>query len=308
MLAASLGAVLPALVHRAHADVLGHDLFFARYYTQNDEWTPSDPWGHYGTLNLYTADASDFDSVSVELPDESLLLLTDYGTTFQNSRFFNSDEEMFEALPSGLYWFYCDGGTLGAQAYFLERVPEVYWPDAVPTFTPETFQGMQSVNAGADFVLEFNGWSAPPPADSLSAFVYMYEYESGEFVMISYLEPWMTSYTMPAGTLKPGTRYSVYLTFSARIQEFDRVIPRLVAYDHSTYSELLTVDGCVGDLNGDNLVDDSDFVIFVEAYNLLDCADPAMPLNCPADLNRDDLVDDSDFVIFVGAYNELICP
>lgn len=65
---------------------------------------------------------------------------------------------------------------------------------------------------------------------------------------------------------------------------------------------------CPGDLNGDGLVDDSDFVLFAFAYNILDCADPAMPPGCPADINSDGVVDDTDFVFFVGAYNELLCP
>ncbi len=65
---------------------------------------------------------------------------------------------------------------------------------------------------------------------------------------------------------------------------------------------------CPGDFNSDRQVDDSDFVIFLAAYNLLDCADPSMPSGCPADLNSDNAVDDSDFVQFVGAYNDLVCP
>lgn len=69
-----------------------------------------------------------------------------------------------------------------------------------------------------------------------------------------------------------------------------------------------SVSSCVGDLNGDTFVDDSDFVIFASAYNILDCADPSMPAGCPADLNSDGFVDDTDFVIFAAAYNELVCP
>ncbi|MBS0191027.1 MAG: hypothetical protein U0573_03905 [Phycisphaerales bacterium] len=65
---------------------------------------------------------------------------------------------------------------------------------------------------------------------------------------------------------------------------------------------------CPADLNGDSMVDDADFVQFASAYNLLDCADPAMPSNCPSDLNKDGVVDDSDFVIFAAAYNALLCP
>ncbi|MBL8876928.1 MAG: hypothetical protein JNM86_14115 [Phycisphaerae bacterium] len=65
---------------------------------------------------------------------------------------------------------------------------------------------------------------------------------------------------------------------------------------------------CPCDLNGDGFVDDDDFVLFLSAYNILDCLDPSMPARCPADFNGDSLVDDEDFVIFVSAYNVLVCP
>lgn len=65
---------------------------------------------------------------------------------------------------------------------------------------------------------------------------------------------------------------------------------------------------CPSDINGDRLVDDSDFSAFALAYNILDCADPAMAAECPADFTGDDVVDDADFSVFVVAYNELICP
>jgi len=71
---------------------------------------------------------------------------------------------------------------------------------------------------------------------------------------------------------------------------------------------VIQTGGCRGDLNNDSLVDDSDFVVFVAAYNILDCADPTMPAGCPADLNGDGFVEDADFSIFVVAYNDLVCP
>lgn len=71
---------------------------------------------------------------------------------------------------------------------------------------------------------------------------------------------------------------------------------------------LCSQNPCPCDLNGDGFVDDADFVIFVVAYNILDCTDPSMPPGCPADFNGDGFVDDADFVIFVPAYNTLLCP
>ncbi|MBL8877171.1 MAG: hypothetical protein JNM86_15365 [Phycisphaerae bacterium] len=67
---------------------------------------------------------------------------------------------------------------------------------------------------------------------------------------------------------------------------------------------------CAGDLNNDGLVDDSDFSIFVVAYNALLCPllESGYPAGCTADLNGDGLVDDLDFSIFVGGYDALVCP
>lgn len=65
---------------------------------------------------------------------------------------------------------------------------------------------------------------------------------------------------------------------------------------------------CAADLDCSALVDDADFIVFLVAYNMLDCADPSMPPDCPSDLNRDGVVDDADFGVFVVAYNELVCP
>ncbi|MBX3387920.1 MAG: hypothetical protein KF691_00545 [Phycisphaeraceae bacterium] len=89
-----------------------------------------------------------------------------------------------------------------------------------------------------------------------------------------------------------GSGIDARLTASGRVDNF------LVRY----------IPACPADLNGDGLVEDTDFTIFVAAYNILDCADPSMPANCPADFNSDGFVDDADFLVFVQAYNELLCP
>lgn len=62
------------------------------------------------------------------------------------------------------------------------------------------------------------------------------------------------------------------------------------------------------DFNGDDLVNDTDFIVFAQAYNILVCSDPSMPVGCPADINKDGVVDDTDFLYFVSAYDTLICP
>ncbi len=71
-------------------------------------------------------------------------------------------------------------------------------------------------------------------------------------------------------------------------------------------AELTIETCCPADFNFDGLVDDTDFVIFVIAYDELLCPEPPDP--CPCDLNLDGIVEDADFSIFVAAYNALLCP
>ncbi|MFN9968584.1 MAG: reprolysin-like metallopeptidase, partial [Phycisphaerae bacterium] len=76
----------------------------------------------------------------------------------------------------------------------------------------------------------------------------------------------------------------------------------------SCASVTINVRNCPADFNCDTFVDDSDFVTFSDAYTLLLCSDPSMPVGCPSDLNGDTFVDDSDFVLFSDAYSALLCP
>ncbi len=61
---------------------------------------------------------------------------------------------------------------------------------------------------------------------------------------------------------------------------------------------------CPGDLNGDGLVDDSDFLEFLPSYDAL--LVPEADKRC--DWNGDRLVDDADFLLFLPYYDQLICP
>jgi len=113
-------------------------------------------------------------------------------------------------------------------------------------------------------------------------------------------------FTLGAGSPAIDTGDDAALSLSYQFDLAGR--PRRVGtIDRGAY-ESASQASCPGDLNGDGFVDDSDFVLFASAYNILDCTDPSMAAGCPADLNGDEFVDDSDFVVFVSAYNELICP
>jgi hypothetical protein len=77
--------------------------------------------------------------------------------------------------------------------------------------------------------------------------------------------------------------------------------------EQSTSATVTVSAICPADLNGDDIVDDDDFLVFVIAYNILDCSDATMPLSCPSDFDRSLVVDDVDFLIFVPAYDRVVC-
>ena len=54
------------------------------------------------------------------------------------------------------------------------------------------------------------------------------------------------------------------------------------------------------DFNGDGVVDDADFLLFAQAYDVM--VTPA------GDFNYDTYTDDADFSIFVEAFGATVCP
>lgn len=111
-----------------------------------------------------------------------------------------------------------------------------------------------------------------------------------------------------SGALVAGARSRIMRIFGFNFDDagdYDVVISGSCG---STTTPVANTHVCRPDLSCDGIVSDSDFPIFVGAYEILDCADPAMPVRCPADFNDDGFVDDSDFVLFVQAYEALFCP
>ncbi|MBS0190827.1 MAG: hypothetical protein U0573_02905 [Phycisphaerales bacterium] len=108
---------------------------------------------------------------------------------------------------------------------------------------------------------------------------------------------------MVSWTATPAPRPAPYNVFLAITSSNGKT-----RYVFDTRQIVVSAPPCPADLSHDGYVDDSDFVIFASAYEILDCADPGMPAGCPADLNHDSAVDDADFVLFAQAYSDLICP
>lgn len=114
---------------------------------------------------------------------------------------------------------------------------------------------------------------------------------------------YLDSLVIPAGSRLNTNGYTVYTRSASIFGTVDNL------------NNIRTLGApCSADLAIDGIVADSDFELFVGAYNLTLCSDQnmaaasgALPGGCPADLNADGIVDDEDFQIFSVAYDRLLC-
>lgn len=162
-----------------------------------------------------------------------------------------------------------------------------------------------SFTPDADGILDLQGAFALSSSGSVnSEFVLRLDAESSTLVSSTTGGPFDVSTLIFAGVT-----YTLEVTAKANAFAFYFATP-VSSTANASFTLNATTRGatCPGDLNADGYVDDTDFTIFAAAYNLLDCADPAMLPGCPADLNSDGAVDDADFTIFAPAYDTLVCP
>lgn len=285
-----------------------YDTFYLTYYDQRSAAAPTAYSSNSFTARII-ADPGDIGVAEFASPLESSGNLPEIGPGYFLSGWpFPDPESMVEAFPAGNYIFGISGGTMGSALGEIARPDPTYWCEEIPAFS--NFDDMQIIDSTDDFVAEFNTFTAPDPANLGVTFLSIFD-SSGTLVFNEFFPSTDGGRTIPVGTLLPGRAYSAVLFFSSRIElhtaDFGGSVS-IAAFDRVTTAPMFVLPTCVGDLNFDGFVEDSDFVLFVGPYNILDCADPMMAPGCPADLNRDGFVDDADFVLFVGAYNELICP
>lgn len=307
------GLAALCLSSQSLAGVAFYDIFYSTFYTQNSASAPTTPDVHVFATRVVTTNTADLASASLTVPNfpfaYNLFAITP--TSYLAARNFASQAAMELAFPAGVYTHSIAGGTLGSAIATVTRPDSLFFCTEIPAFDAASFDTLAAFPAGQAVSLSFSSFTRPGTANTASTFLTIFDAQNA--VVFNAIEPGetTTTITIPANTLQPGATYRATLYYSSRIETPNAGFgsaTAIVGCDRATSATLTTRPACPGDLNGDTFVDDSDFVIFAPAYDILDCADPSMAAGCPADLNGDDVVDDLDFVLFAAAYNDLICP
>lgn len=213
-------------------------------------------------------------------------------------------------VPPGDYAFSFTGNVMAGGTHIFTVLPSAFC-DEIPELLDDTYSRLQVYkdDLSADFTGSMSGFVDNPGANSSSVSFVIYQAGRGLFWSGS-LPPDATSFTIPGGTLDSGRAYFGVMYYTVSFGDPGAGISgggHANSFSRNVTFYFNTRGSCPADLNGDGFVDDADFVIFVQGYNLLYCFDEGMPEKCPADLTNDGYVLDDDFVAFVPAYDQLLC-
>lgn len=222
--------------------------------------------------------------------------------------YFNSQEELDAKYPAELLTFSLSGGFLPPASESIEMPASLFSP-VVPHLTGDTAPRLSHVDPSQEFAGTVQPCEQAEGATIAFGTLSIVDLSNGQSVWYQGLLPGEEQFTLPAGTIPTNRAFYVQVTWENRVQQhnagFDGALGEMI-WVQETSMYFNTRLPCQADMNGDGVVDDSDFQLFVIAYNALQCMDGVQP-DCPADLNNDGYVLDDDFTIFVVAYDQLLC-
>lgn len=215
-------------------------------------------------------------------------------------------------VPPGEYEFVYDANALPGGSHIFELPPSAFCAE-MPELLGDTFSRLQLYknDLGSDFTGTMGGFTDDPGANASALTFIVYDVGKGGVFWSATMPPTSTAFTIPGGSIEAGRAYFGVMYYTVSFSSPGAGVDggsHASSFSRNVFFYFNTRGPCPADQNGDGFVDDADFVLFVQGYNLLYCADPEAVEKCPADLTNDGYVLDDDFSIFVVAYNELLCP
>ncbi len=311
-----LGAVV--LVAAAHGQAVSFGMSKAVNYLQQGDGvvTPYNDWSCVLSITGDQQDAFSDCSIAYAGPLSPIAMgvvgnSPEHGQTWYGYSSLNPTLAALDAeVPPGDYEFSFTANTMAGGTHTFAMLPSAFC-DEIPELLGDTYSRLQAYKSdlSVDFTGSMSGFVDNPGANSSSVNFVVYQ-AGGSLFWSGSLPPGDTSFTIPGGTIDAGRAYFGVMYYTVSFGENGAGISggsHANSFSRNVTFYFNTRGPCPADLNGDGYVDDADFVMFVQAYNLLYCSDAAMPDKCAADLTNDGYVLDDDFVEFVPAYDQLLC-
>lgn len=214
-------------------------------------------------------------------------------------------------IPPGDYEFSFTGNALPGGTHTF-TLPASTFCAETPELLSDTYSRLQAYkdDMSLDFIGQMSGFADIPGANASSISFVIYDVGKGGLFWSASLPPTAISFTIPTGSLEVGRAYFGVMFYTVSFSTPGAGInggSHSSSFSKNVFFYFNTRGPCPADINADSFVDDADFTLFAQAYNVLLCSDEDMPDKCPADLTNEGVVDDNDFVMFAQAYDQLLC-
>ncbi|MEI7657440.1 MAG: GC-type dockerin domain-anchored protein [Phycisphaerae bacterium] len=279
-------------------------MYTMRYSAEANQTTPGLPPAttrHVFGSHVYAQTGIDFFDCWLTPPLATRQTIFDYdnfsGFEYESGSY-ATQALLLVAWPRGTYRFDVFGGFSPAQVINWSRVAE-WWPSAQPTISAATFNALQAIDADAPLVIAFNGFTYAYPATSGSTRVEITNLFDSTVVYSRALTQPVTSVTVPAGTLEPGSPYEIEIAHVAMQSGTDSTQPGspvvAVSFERVTRfpATCIAPPACIADFNQDGGVDGADIESFFHAWETGGAS---------GDVNQDGGVDGGDVETFIGRW------
>jgi hypothetical protein len=205
----------------ARADITFYDLFKVIAYDQTSNAQPTTPSEYFGNVGVSASSPADLTGgqVTSTSPLSPMTLTGSNGNFSFSTPGLSSKAALDTDLPNGTtYTYTLSGGNFGGQSATLSTPSSDAYASAVPYFTNNAFTALQNVNAHSAITLTWNAFTAPTGVNTPLIFIGISEVSTGQSVFGISGDNTITSTTVAANTLLPGTQYDLDIVYSARLQ------------------------------------------------------------------------------------------
>lgn len=221
----------------ARADLLEFDIDKELFYTQTNATGSLTFDGAQFTSRLdQTANAYNTAQLtSPNFPAGQPYALNSAGTEFSLFQVFSSQAAMDAAYPFGTYTAHALNTVTSATNSDTISYTQDAYPSTQAVVSSPTFTGLQGMNAGAPFTINYNGFTpgtGTTPGQSFE-FIDIFNSIGTDVFSRSFLPNTQTSVTIPANTLTPGMAYILSVDYSDRIQGTSTTGTNIL-YDYDT--------------------------------------------------------------------------
>jgi hypothetical protein len=217
LLMMSGGLGLSGATSAAAADPTAGNIYDNASYDQASNSQPSAAVGYFFNIGTFFGVPSDYISATATYPGPSSpLSLPAVSTTEFNygSSLYSTLAGLHADFPFGTYTVAATGPA-GTSTTTIDYTAD-YFASAVPYLTD--FSSLAGLNPLHSFTVDFNSFTPNPSVSEGFTFFTVYNFNTGVPVYSQgFLSPSATSVVIPGDVLSPGTKYSLELDFSDRL-------------------------------------------------------------------------------------------